>query len=122
MPHSQYLYLRMGQGLKGGTHTYTQFMDLVFGPLPKSKTMPRTDSIIGTHENSRFSPFMDDHIGSFMDFDSQFKFLHEKYFPQIAFGLVYVLGTKTKAFVQTLELIGFTRSPNGLQPSIKHRD
>src|SRR5438046_8034538 len=102
MLHSQYLYLRMGQGLMGSVHTYAQFMDLIFGPLPKSQTMPRMDSIIGTHENSGFSPFIDDHIGGFTDFDSQFKFLHEKYFPQIAFGPVYISGAKTKAFMQTL--------------------
>ena len=71
----------MGQDLKGSAYTYAQFTDLIFELLPKSQTMPRMDSIIGTHENGRFSPFMDDHIGGFIDFDSQFKFLHEKYFP-----------------------------------------
>src|SRR5437762_9342352 len=121
-PHGQYLYLRMGQGLKGGAHTYAQFTDLVFGPLPKSETTPRTDSIIGTHGNGGFSPFMDDHIGGFTDFDSEFKFLHEMYFPRIAFGPVYLSGAKTKAFVRTLELIGFMGSPDGLRPSIRHRD
>ena len=80
MPYRQYLYLRMGQGLKGSTHTYAQFMDLVFGPLPKSEITPRMNSIIGTHENGGFSPFMDDYIGDFMDFNTQFRFLHEKYF------------------------------------------
>ena len=40
MPHGQYLYRQMGQGLKGGAHTYAQFTDLVFEPLPKSETIP----------------------------------------------------------------------------------
>src|SRR5205809_5113195 len=66
-PHSQYLYLRMGQGLKGSAHTYAQFTDLVFGPLSKSKTTPRMNSIIRTHGNGRFSPFMNNHIGGYMD-------------------------------------------------------
>ena len=108
----------MRQGFKGSAHTYAQFTDLIFGPLPKSETMPRTDLIIETHESNGFSPFMDDHIGGFTDFDTQFRFLHKKYFPQIAFGLVYVSGAKTKAFVKTLELIGFMRSSNSLWPSI----
>ena len=33
-PNGQWVYQRMGQGLKGGAHTYAQFTDLVFGPLP----------------------------------------------------------------------------------------
>src|SRR5438034_1247838 len=80
MSHGQYLYLRMGQGLKVSAHTYTQFTDLVFGPLPKSETMPRMNLIIGTHKNGGFSPFMDDHIGGFTDFDIQFRFFTPKVF------------------------------------------
>ena len=78
--HGQYLYLQMRQGLKRGPYTYTQFIDLVFGPFSKSDAIPQMDIIIGTHVNSRFSPFMDNYIRGFSDFDAQFKFLHEKYF------------------------------------------
>ena len=70
MPHSQYLYLRIGQGLKESVHTYAQFTDILFGSLPKSKTIPRMNSIIGTHENSGFSLFIDNYIGSYIDFNS----------------------------------------------------
>ena len=106
-PHGQYLYLRMGQGLIGAPHTYAQFTDLVFGPLPKSSTQPRMDSLIGTHQEGGFSPFMDDHIGGFNDFDSQFQFLHTKYFPRVVFGPISLSASKTKVFVKTLELVGF---------------
>ena len=104
----------MKQGLKGGAHTYAQFTDLVFGPLPKGETTSCMDSIIRTHESNGFSPFIDDHIGGFTDFNSQFRFLHEMYFPWIAFGPVYLSGAKTKAFIKMLELIGFMGSPDGL--------
>jgi hypothetical protein len=112
----------MGQGLRGAPHTYTQFTDLVFGPLPKSETQAKMDSIIGTYAEGGFSPFMDDHLGGFKDFDSQFKFLHEKYFPRVRFGPIALSAKKTKVFVKTLELIGFMGSLDGLRPSIRHRD
>ncbi|KAI9771529.1 MAG: hypothetical protein M1840_002149 [Geoglossum simile] len=112
--HGLYFYLRMGQGLKGAVYTYFQFTDLMFGSLPKTTTIPSFPSLIGTHKDSSFSPFMDDHIGGFQDFDSQFTFLHEKYFPRVAFGPVYLSGPKTKAFCTSLDLVGFTESAEGL--------
>lgn len=39
-PHGQYIYPRMGQGLKGACATYLQFGDLTFGPFPEA---PRTE-------------------------------------------------------------------------------
>jgi hypothetical protein len=65
---------------------------------------------------------MDDHIGGFKDYNAQFEFLHNKYFPRIAFGPIYLSGRKTTAFMTTLELIGFMGSVDGLRPSIRHRD
>jgi hypothetical protein len=80
----------MGQGLKEAVYTYSQFTDLVFRPLPKtSKTLPFS-SLIGTYKGGGFSPFIDDHIGGFRDFNSQFTFLHEEYFLQIVFEPVYL--------------------------------
>src|SRR5437868_11497722 len=80
------------------------------------------DSLIGTHWGGGFSPFMDDHIGGFNDFDSQFQFLHTKYFPRVVFGPISLSASKTKVFVKTLELVGFMGSPEGLRPSVQHRD
>ena len=121
-PHGLYLYLRMGQGLKGAPHTYSQFTDLVFGPLPRMETIEKMPSVIGTHADCGFSPFMDDHIGGFTDYDAQFRFLHEMYFPRITFGPVYLSGTKTRAFYTSLEVLGFTSSMEGLRPSVRHQD
>jgi hypothetical protein len=58
----------------------------------------------------------------FKDFDSQFTFLHEEYFPQIMFGPISLSGSKTKAFCTSLELVGFMDSMEGLRPSVRYRD
>ena len=64
----------MGQGLKGGPHTYAQFSDLVFGPLPpNSEGILRMTILIGKHENCSFQVFMDDHGASATGFDTLFK-------------------------------------------------
>lgn len=121
-PHGQYIYLRMGQGLKGACATYSQFGDLVFGPLPKTKEREAMPSIIGDHEEAGFCLFVDDHMGAATSFQSLFDFLHISYFPRVAFGPVYLSGHKTHMFTDTLEMVGFTGSAEGLRPSIRHRE
>lgn len=113
----------MGQGLKGAAHTYAQFSDLVFGPLPaNSDGIPRMSTLIGNHGDHAFQVYMDDHAASATDFESMFTFLHKQYFPRVAFGPVYLLGHKIMVFVDDLELLGFQGSASGLRPSIKHRE
>ena len=80
-PHGQYVYLQMGQGLKGAPYTYSQFTDLIFGPLPPGKGSLRFPSIIGDIRQVAFSPFMDDHAAAATDYNSMFEFLHNMYFP-----------------------------------------
>jgi hypothetical protein len=121
-PHSQYLYLHMRQGLRGALHTYAQFTDLVFSSLLKSKTQASMSSIIGTYEEEGFSPFIDDHLEGFKDFDSQFQFLHKRYFSRVAFEPISFSARKTRMFVKTLELIGFIGSSDGLRPSVRHQE
>ena len=121
-PNGQWVCLRMGQGLKGGPHTYAQFSDLVFGPLPpKSEGIPRMPTLIGKHKNHSFQVFMDDHASAATDFDTMFDFLHADYFPRVTFGPVYLSGHKTHIFSENPELLGFEGSANGLRPSLKHR-
>ena len=67
-----------------------------------------------------FGVYMDDHIGAATTFDAMYIFLHNNCFPKVAFGPVYLLGKKTKAFMDTLELLGFERSRGGLRPLTKH--
>ena len=81
IPHGQYAYLRMDQGLIGAPHTYFQFSDMVFGYLPKTDTVPTQLSLVGDHSDWGFSLFMDDHIGAAISFEIMFNFLHKYYFP-----------------------------------------
>jgi len=72
----------MGQGLKGAAHTYAQFSDLVFGPLPaNSDGIPRMSTLIGNHGDHAFQVYMDDHAASATDFESMFTFLHKQFSP-----------------------------------------
>ena len=112
----------MGQGLKGGPHTYAQFSDLAFGSLPKNaEGVTRMPTLIGRHKNYSFAVFMDDYAAAATDFDSMFKFLYEEYFPRVIFGPVYLSGHKTQMFSDNIELLGFQGNAEGLRPSIKHR-
>ena len=121
-PHGQYIYRRMGQGLKGACATYSQFGDLVFGPLPKTAQCKAMPTIIGNQGKTAFCLFMDDHIGAGECFQDMFNFLHYEYFPRVAFGPVYLSGHKTYVFTDSLEMVGFTGSAEGLRPSVKHRE
>lgn len=119
-PHGQYFYLRMGMRLKGASHTYAQFTDLVFGPLPATAEEEAHDSMIGDLGDVAFSPFVDDHLSSAKGFEEMFEFLHEMYFLKCAFGLIYFAPKKTFVFTDQLDFVGFTGDRYGLRPSVKH--
>ncbi len=120
IPNGQWVYLRMGQGFKGTAHTYSQFINTVFGPLPKTQNISRMLTLIGVRAEDSFGIYMDDHIGAAITFDAIYTFLHNSYFPRVAFDPVYLSGKKTKAFMNTLELLGFEGSRGWLRPSAKH--
>ena len=110
----------MGMRLKNSSHTYSQFTDLVFRPLPQGKDSGRLLTIIDNHEPSAFTPFMDDHAVAENDFDQLLTFLHCQYFPRLTFGPIYLNLWKTVAFAKSLEIVGFEGNRKGLRPSIKH--
>ncbi|KAI9878296.1 MAG: hypothetical protein M1823_006977 [Watsoniomyces obsoletus] len=112
----------MGQGLKGAPHTYSQFTDLVYGPLPSTKGSGQTwPTVIGDHGGWAFKPFMDDHLGASTDFETLYSFLRDVYFPRSAFGPVYLAPHKMHVFTDSLDLLGFTGDARGLWPPVKHR-
>lgn len=65
---------------------------------------------------------MDDHIEVATIFNVMYIFLHNSYFPWVAFRPVYPSAKKKKAFMDTLELLGFERRRGGLRPPAKHRN
>ena len=122
-PNGQWVYRRMGQGLKGAPFTYSQFSDLVFGPLPPNDAgIPRAKTVFGDHGQHAFDVFMDDHAAAGTDYESLFKFLHEIYFPRCVFGPVYLAPSKTYMFSDSITLLGFHGSQAGLRPARKHQD
>ena len=79
-PHNQYCYLQMGQGLKKRLHTFLQFFDLVFGPIPKSTNFEAQPMCIGDHRNWAFMPFMDDYMRAATNFNSLYTYLGMHFF------------------------------------------
>ncbi len=112
----------MGQSLTGATSTYSQFSDIVFGPLSATNKVLRMPTIIGTGKNASFGLYVDDHSSSAKTFENMFQFLHETYFPQVAFGPVFLTGKKTFAFDDKLDILSFEGTNKELRPSTKHRD
>lgn len=121
-PHGQYIYWRIGQSLKGACATYLQFGDLTFGSLPKVKAVPVMPTVIGDHGDTAFYLFMDDYMRAAISFEAMVEFLHTSYFSQAAFGPVYLSGHKTNVFADSLEMVEFTESLEGLRPAVKHRE
>jgi hypothetical protein len=121
-PNGQWLFRHMGQGLKGAPYTYSQFTDLVFGLLPRTDTVVSFPTLIGDHGDIGFVPFMDDHIGAAISFDTMYTFLHKKYFLWVAFGPLALSPAKSLFFFNSLDVIGFSASSDGLCPSVRHRN
>ncbi|KAH0607822.1 uncharacterized protein H6S33_002856 [Morchella sextelata] len=62
---------------------------------------------------------MDDDYGTHTSFDSQYRFLHEKYFPRIAWSGLKLNPAKSHFWSKDLKLLGFAGSgQGGLRPSI----
>lgn len=112
----------MGQGLSKAASTYSQFTDIVLGPLPQTSMVVRMPTIIGTRKKTTFSLYMDDHLSSAKIFKDMYEFLHETYFPRVAFGPVYLTGKKTFAFDDRLDILSFEGTAEGLRPAIKYQD
>jgi hypothetical protein len=128
-PSGQFCYGVMGQGLMGGTHTYSRYRDIVFGYIPKDvdvngNEIPGFPSVIGDSADGSvaFDGMVDDSYGSATDFDSMFTFLHEKFFPRCAFGPMYLKPSKSFFFFPTLEFLGLEGNTAGLRPSLRKRE
>ena len=108
--------------MKGAVAIYSQFGDIVFGPIPKALRVEAMPSLIRSHAKHGFAIFMDDYIAAAESFQALFDFLHKQYFPRVAFGPVYFALYKTYVFINTLETVGFSGGVDGLRPAVKHKN
>ena len=129
-PYGMYCYKVMGQGLTGGTHTYSRFRDLVFGAIPEGFeeingvriTLAGEDSLIGDYGEFAFDGMIDDSYGSATTFESMYEFLHERFFPRCDWGPMYLKDSKSCFFMESLDFVGLEAGPNGLRPSLRKRE
>ena len=125
-PYGMYCYTVMGQGLTGGTHTYSRFRDLVFGNIPEGSDengghIPGFATVIGDRGDVAFDGLIDDSYGSADTFDRLYRFLDEEFFPRCEWGPMYLKGPKCHFFDRTLEMVGLETGENGIRPSLRKR-
>ncbi|KAG0135515.1 hypothetical protein HOY82DRAFT_479807 [Tuber indicum] len=61
---------------------------------------------------------MDDDFGAFSTFTSQFNFLHNHYFPRLAWARLTLKGSKSGFFLDRIEPLGYRSDGSGRRPSI----
>ena len=124
--YGMYCYTVMGQGLTGGTHTYSRFRDLVFGNIPEGKDengerIPDFPAVIGDCGDIAFDGLNADSNRSADSFDRLYKFHDEEFLSRCEWGPRYLKGPKCHFFEWSLELVGLEAGDEGIRPSLsKH--
>jgi len=129
-PYGLYCYNVMGQGLTGGTHTYSWFQDLAFGAVPEGfegssgvrMRLPGEESLIRDQGDFAFEGMIDDSYGSSTTFKTMYDFLHERFFPRCHWGTIYLKDSKSHFFCNSLDFVGLEVRSNGLRPSLRKRE
>jgi hypothetical protein len=67
--------------------------------------------------NSAFEYFVDDDMGASVSFEDQFRFLHESYFPRIAWSKLTLSPAKSSFLMPRVNGLKFVGGPLGLRPS-----
>ena len=119
---SQWLYLYIGQGLKGALYIYSQLFNLAFGLLLRTNIIDAFLTLIEDYREYRFTLYIDDYIYIATRFKAIFNFLHTQYFLYIAQALILLALYKANFFYSHIELLGFTTTIEGLQVGLKHQD
>jgi hypothetical protein len=119
--HEQWAYLKMSMRLTRSSHTYAQFINLIFESLSLIKKFLTQETIIENHEKVIFALFVNDHSDAKVTFETLFDFLHEHYFSRIAFEFIYLSSRKIIAFIEKLDMIEFIDEFNQFKSFVKHR-
>ena len=107
-------YLRMGQGLAGAPHTYARLKGLFSGTIPA----PDPGPCLNRCTVGAFECFVDDDFGAFPSFAAQFDFLHNHYFPRLAWARITLKARKCGFFLDKINPLGFASDGSGLRPSL----
>ena len=110
----QWQYVRMGQGLASAPQTYTRLKGLFSGAI----AAPNPEPYLNQCTVREFESFVDDDYRVFPDFVTQYGFLHNHYFPWLAWASITLKATKCGFFLNKIDLLGFTSHGSGLYPSI----
>ena len=102
----QFYYLRMPMGLTGAPATYARLKDLTFGPIPAPDSEPAVISTLIDYPGMTFKYFVDDDYGASHTFGALLNFLHQVYFPRIAWAKLTLKPSKSKFFLSNIESLG----------------
>lgn len=106
----QCCYLRMGMGLTGSPHTYARLKDLTFGPIPEPFAEQSVRARVREEYGDAldFCYFFDDDYGAADNFEDMYGFLHQYYFPRMAWAKLSLKPTKAHFMVDSINPLGLS--------------
>lgn len=110
-----FAYQRMEQGLTSGPPTYTRLKDPAPGRTPgPDPDPPPEDAVL----NCCLGSFMDDDAMGGIGLDTMFAFLHDHYFPRLAWARLSLNPEKSTFFALAIDILRHKRVPRGLRPGL----
>ena len=98
---------RMPQGSGSAGFTMSELMNIALGPIPEPLPEP---SLLHSEGDSAQPPplafYMDDLFGGYPDFETQFSFLRDHFFPRIEWAQLQLAFKKLKLFVRKVTALG----------------
>ncbi len=112
---------RMQQGSQSAGFTMTELAYRAFGPIPAPHPEP---SLL--HSSSPDVPppltfYMDDFFGGFQDFEEQFAFLRDHFFPRVEWARLLLSFRKLRLFASKIKALGVTHAIGGLVHILEER-
>ena len=98
----QYCYKRIGQGLTGAPSTYSRLKDLATGTIPA----PNSEPSLSHHPRVAFEFFLDDDQGAAESIEEMLDFLHNSYFPRLAWAGLTLNPKKTRFMTGSMQILG----------------
>lgn len=120
--HGRPCYLRMGQGLAGAPRTYSKLKDIVFGVIPAKRGENSEPPLSEVDPDVTCEYYMDDDLGGATTVDKLIWFLHNHYFPRVAWAKLTLSPSKCRFFSEEIKVLGFQKTWEGVRPHFKKQD